>query len=95
MCALDKMISCEIAFTPLGKPDYAADVDRVLHIIEASGMDFEVGAFATVVRGAKDGIFGLLRNIYDAMEAGSGFILDVKISNVCGCGANSCKANKP
>lgn len=86
MCAVDKMISCEIAFTPLGQPDYAADVNRVLHVIEASGMDFAVSAFATVVRGAKDGVFGLLRVIYDAMEDGCGFILDVKISNVCGCG---------
>jgi len=86
------MISCEIAFTPLGQPDYAADVDRVLHIIEASGMEFAVGAFATVVRGAKNGIFGLLRSIYDAMEDGSGFILDAKISNVCGCDVNRRKA---
>ena len=87
MCAMDKMISCEVAFTPLGRSDYATCVDRVLEVIKASGLPYSVGAFATEVKGEKDAVFGLVRDIYDEMEDQCGLILDVKISNVCGCAA--------
>lgn len=85
MCPVDKMISCEITFTPLARPDYAADVDRVLKVIENSSLPFEVGAFATVVKGPKDEIFGLAKAVYDEMENECSFILGVKLSNACGC----------
>ena len=87
MCAVDKMISCEVAFTPLGRSDYITCVDRVLGVIKASGLPCSVGDFSTAVKGEKEAVFGLVRGIYDEMEDECGIILDVKISNVCGCAA--------
>lgn len=85
MCAVDKMISCEISFAPLSSADYAADVDRVLKVIAASSLAFEVGAFATVVRGGKEAVFRLVEAVYDEMEDACSFILSVRFSNACGC----------
>lgn len=85
MCALDKMISCELSFSPLASADYLADVDRVLEVIAASGMAFETGDFATVVKGAKTEVFRLIQAVYDEMENACSFILGVRLSNACGC----------
>ena len=87
MCAVDKMISCELSFTPLGSADYEADVDRVIRVISSSGLSFTVGAFATVVRGSKKEIFKLAEAVYDQMENDGSSILGIKLSNACGCSA--------
>ena len=86
MCALEKMISCELSFTPLGSTDYEADVDKVIRVIEASALTYTVGAFATVVQGSKKEVFKLIEAVYDEIEDDGSFVLGVKLSNACGCG---------
>lgn len=85
MRAVEEMMSCQISFCPLGSTDISGDVDRVLEVIRLSGLDHQVGVFSTVVRGEKDRVFNLTREIYQAMEKTCGFVMDVKFSNLCGC----------
>lgn len=86
MRAMEKIISCSLAFVPLAKVDYVKDVEIVLGIIEKSGLAYDTGAFSTVVQGSKADVFNLIRAVYDHMDDLCSFILDLRISNACGCG---------
>jgi len=86
MCAVEKIASCQISFTPIGSSDYLSEIRQVLKIIKASGLEHDVGAISTVVIGGKDRVFQLVRDIYEAMDDVCNFTIDVKISNLCGCG---------
>jgi uncharacterized protein YqgV (UPF0045/DUF77 family) len=85
MCALGKIASCELFFAPIISSDYIDDVNRVISIIESSDMEHSVGLLSTTVRGDKDRIFDMIREIYDTMDGTAKFTLDIKISNLCGC----------
>lgn len=85
MCKMDKIAASEIAFTPIVSKNYLADVDQVLEIIKASGLEYKVGDLTTFVRGANGKIFRLVEEIYQAMDQQTQFSMDIKISNICGC----------
>ena len=85
MCPLDKIASCQISFTPMISKDYLSDIQKVIELIAASGLEYDVGILSTTIRGNKNGIFMLLKGIYDTMEETCSFTMDVKISNLCGC----------
>ncbi len=86
MCSPDKIASCQIAFAPIeSKKGYQEDIKKVLAIIEGSQLTTDIGMFSTNVLGPKDKIFELIETIYDQMTNDCGFILDIKISNICGC----------
>ncbi len=86
MCPMGKIASCQIAFTPIVSDDYMEDVDKVLKIIDNSGLEYEVGALSTFVRGEKSRVLSLIPQIYDAMDDITNFSMDIKLSNICGCG---------
>ena len=85
MCGLDKMIYCQLSFAPLARNEYGSDVKRVLRIISDSGLEHEAGVMSTVVRGKEKELFRLMQKIYEDMDNFCSFIMDIKISNVCGC----------
>jgi uncharacterized protein YqgV (UPF0045/DUF77 family) len=82
---LEKVISAEMSFLVLGSLDYSAPVRQVLDLINASGLQYEVGPMSTFVTGEAQKILGLIGAIYEAMEGGNQFVLEVKLSNTCGC----------
>jgi len=83
---MEKIASCQIAFTPIVSDDYMEDVDKVLKIIDNSGLEYEVGSLSTFVRGEKSRVLNLISQIYDTMDDITNFSMDIKISNICGCG---------
>ncbi len=86
MCSMEKIASCQLAFTPIVSEDYIADVNRVLEIISNSGLENEVGVLSTFVRGEKNRVLKLIADIYEEMDGITNFSMDIKISNICGCG---------
>ena len=50
-----------------------------------SGLEYNVGAMSTLVRGEKDKLFKLLEEIYAKMDEECKFVITAKISNICGC----------
>jgi len=83
---MEKIASCQLAFTPIVSDDYIADVNRVLEIISNSGLENEVGVLSTFVRGEKGRVLKLIADIYEEMDGITNFSMDIKISNICGCG---------
>jgi len=83
---MEKIASCQLAFTPIVSEDYIADVNRVLEIISNSGLENEVGVLSTFVRGEKNRVLKLIADIYEEMDGITNFSMDIKISNICGSG---------
>ncbi|WP_169733581.1 YkoF family thiamine/hydroxymethylpyrimidine-binding protein [Clostridiisalibacter paucivorans] len=80
-----KIASCQIAFTPIKSDNYIGDVDKVLNIVEQSGLEYNVDILSTTIRGERDRIFTLISDIYYTMDDICSFTIDIKISNICGC----------
>ncbi|NLY70798.1 MAG: hypothetical protein GX076_03840 [Clostridiales bacterium] len=85
MCTLGKIAACEISFLPIQSSNANADVNKVIELIEQSGLEYSVGAMSTLVRGQKDIVFNLLEEIYAKMDEECKFVITAKISNICGC----------
>ncbi|WP_459195855.1 YkoF family thiamine/hydroxymethylpyrimidine-binding protein [Wukongibacter baidiensis] len=82
---MEKIASCEISYIPIMSKDYIGDVDRVIDIIKSYGLECNVGILSTTIRGNKEKLFSLIKEIYDTMDDVSSFTMDIKISNICGC----------
>ncbi len=85
MCPMEKIASCEISFLPVMSEDYLADIDKVLKIISSYELEYNIGILSTTVRGNKEKIFKILKEIYDTMDQITTFTIAIKISNICGC----------
>jgi len=85
MRPVEKIASCEISFLPIGDNNYIQNIEKVLEIIRSSNLEYNIGILSTTVRGDKDKIFLLIKEIYDKMEETTNFIMDIMISNTCGC----------
>lgn len=86
MCPMEKIATCQIAFAPIdSRNGYNNDIKKVIEIIKSSQLEIAVGLLATTVKGNKNQIFELIKNIYNGLEHDCGFVMDIKISNVCGC----------
>ncbi len=85
MCPVDETLSCEIVFLPIGTLEYRETINRVLEMIKESSIHSEVGAMSTTVKGEGRRIWELLSRICDEMGPQCKFLMDLKISNVCGC----------
>lgn len=78
------LISCQIAYYPLGTADYNSDVDSVIEILKNSGVFCEIGEMSTIIKGSQNAVFSVLQRITAEMNR-SKYVLNVCISNVCAC----------
>ncbi len=85
MCGMEKVIACQISYVPVITDRVNEKVEKILSLIRKSGLEYSTGIFATEIRGQKTDLFSLVQDIFDAAEAEGQFILEVKLSNVCGC----------
>ena len=85
MCGMEKIIACQISYVPVITDRIDEKVDKILTLIENSGLEWSKCLFATEIRGPKERVFSLIQEIYEEAEAEGQFILEVKLSNVCGC----------
>lgn len=86
MCTVEKIASCQISFLPIGSSNYLGEINQVLALIQNSGLEINIGTMSTVVRGDKSKVLKLITDIYQTMEDVCSFTMDVKLSNLCGCG---------
>lgn len=85
MCTLGKVAACEISFIPMESSDAIDHVKKVINLIKTSELEHKIGAMSTLVRGDRNKIFQLLKEIYINMDGKCGFVITAKISNTCGC----------
>jgi len=82
----DRVASCQIAFFPIGTVTYAEEIRQVLDLIQSYPIEYEIGVFSTTIRGKKEVIFQLIRDIYDTMDQQKHrFTIHILLSNTCGC----------
>ena len=82
---VEEMITCQVSFLPIESQNYKEDVARVLSMIEKSGLDFQTGEMSTTIRGDRDLIWAMAKEIFEVMAPVCRFVLDLKVSNTCGC----------
>ena len=80
----DPSLSCQISYLPLGTDQTSAYVNEIIKLIADSGLDHEVGAFATVIGGKHSALLALIADILQVASR-CNFVLDIRISNTCGC----------
>ena len=85
MCPVEEVASCQLSFVPIQSKDYLADVERVLDLIKTYELEYCIGEMSTVIKGSKAKIMELISRVYDLMSPKCGFILDIRLSNICGC----------
>lgn len=85
MCIVEKIISCQLSFIPIQSENYLVDIDRVLKKIITSELQYSIGEMSTIIKGSKTNILNLISNIYDLMAPKCSFVIDIRISNICGC----------
>jgi len=85
MCGMEKIVACQISYVPVITDRINEKVEKILALIRESGLEYSTGIFATELRGPKKGVFSLVEDIFEAAEAEGQFVLEVKLSNVCGC----------
>lgn len=88
MRPLGKVIACEISFVPVKCSDSSSPVNEVIEFIEKSGLEYSVGPMSTFLRGDRDKLFQLLKEIYTHMDEKCNFVISARISNICGCNLN-------
>lgn len=81
----ESMAACQIAFAPIGTPDYLEGIRQVLRIIKDSGLEYDIGDLSTVVKGEHRKVLELIETIYLSMKDCGAFIMDIRLSNRCGC----------
>ncbi len=85
MCPVEKVMACQISFIPIASDMYTKEVKKVINLIERSNLQLHVEDFSTTVKGDGQKIWDLIRKIYEEMDPLCKFILEIKISNACGC----------
>ena len=81
----DRKIACQMSYLPLGTKNIENKVEKILHILTNSGLEFKVSSFATEIKGSKARVFSLIEDIFEIAEAEGQFVLELKLSNICGC----------
>ena len=86
MCEIqkEKIISCQLNFVTIGDTDYNKNIDNVLKLIETSGLNYNIGEMSTIIKGNPQKIFLLLNKICYEMQD-KNFLINISISNICGC----------
>jgi len=85
MCEISEgMISCQLAYLPMGDTQYMAQIDTVIALIKESNARYEIREGSSMLKGSSSDIFALLQKIV-AAKRDSAFVINASISNVCGC----------
>lgn len=88
MCSMGKedIVSCQIAYFPIDSKKYLDEIKEILNLIKDSGLDYEIGAMSTVIKGEADRMFDLIKSIHKrASFKNYGYTMNIVFSNICGC----------
>jgi len=88
---VEKMNCAQISFAPLGTKDIESAVSEVLEIVESSGIKHEIGEMSTILWASPKDLSDMIEKIQKRMNSKTDYILDIRISNTCGCGKDEKK----
>lgn len=84
MSKMDQIISCQISFIPINEGNINLSVDRILKLVETSGIEYKVGMMSTELKGERESLMQLINQMMDYALKNTKFILDIRFSNQCG-----------
>jgi uncharacterized protein YqgV (UPF0045/DUF77 family) len=76
-------ISVQISLYPLGKESLSQDIAEFVKILQAKGLQCEVGKMSTVLYGETDVVFDALKEAYSYIASKGGCVMVSSISNAC------------
>jgi uncharacterized protein YqgV (UPF0045/DUF77 family) len=88
MCNVEKtrIMSCQLSFYPLYTTNCKNNVNKVVEMIEESGLYCQVNDMSTIIKGEGSKVMKLLDQIRQRMDKDNiSFTMVAVISNVCGC----------
>ena len=84
MFKMDQIVTSQISFLPLEDQQVNLSVNNILKIIKNSGLKYRVGLLSTEITGNKESVMKLINEIVEYSINHAQFVIDIKISNVCG-----------
>ncbi len=85
---MEKIISAQIALSPIESKNYINDINKALSIIKSHGLEYEINALSTTIIGEQAKVFELINVLFCELDKQTKFTLDIKMSNICGCANN-------
>ena len=74
------MITCQLTYLPFSTEQIANEVNEVIDFIDNYEVEYRVGDLSTTVKGEKDEVLRLVRDLYEAFdEAGKVFRLHIEL----------------
>ncbi len=88
MCSMGKgsIVSCQITYFPIDSKKYLDEINEVLALFKASGLEYDIGALSTTIKGEAETIFNLISSIHNEMSSKNcNYTMNIMVSNICGC----------
>lgn len=83
------IIAAQIALYPLSRPDFdfiIRNAVKELEKMQSEGLQIEVGAMSSVLRGEEELVWKAIRILFAAGEKNdTPVVLNITVSNECGC----------
>jgi len=79
------MMTCQVSYLALATDEFETETEKILDVIRDSGLEHHIGTLATEIRGHKAELLALIEKLVNVAEGESRYVLDVRLSNTCGC----------
>ncbi|PRR72546.1 thiamine-binding protein [Neomoorella humiferrea] len=78
-------LACQLSLYPLGTAAYTPVIKEAVATLEGSGVEVEVNAMSTIIRGDEEAVWQAARRLFQAAAERGEAVLVMTISNRCGC----------
>jgi uncharacterized protein YqgV (UPF0045/DUF77 family) len=76
-------ISCQFALYPLRQLRITPVLEEIVHTLDESGVEYEMGSMSTLLAGDEERVFAALRHAFRAAAAHGDAVLIATVSNGC------------
>lgn len=78
-------LACQMSLYPLGKDNYTAIIKEAVAVLEGSGVEVEVNAMSTIIRGEEEAVWQAVRRLFQVAAERGEAVMVMTVSNRCGC----------
>lgn len=78
-------LACQMSLYPLGKDDYTAVIKEAVAALGGSGVEVEVNAMSTIIRGEEETVWQAARRLFQTAAGCGEVVMVMTVSNRCGC----------
>ncbi|MDK2895252.1 MAG: hypothetical protein PWQ98_1379 [Moorella sp. (in: firmicutes)] len=79
------MLACQLSLYPLGTAAYTPVIKEAVAALEQSGVEVEVNAMSTIIRGEEETVWRAARQLFRLAADRGEAVLIMTVSNRCGC----------